>query len=67
MDTERLSGTALYGCGFAVRALITLTLNAIQFFGRQQLDAVFVRDEADARSWTDAQRAALDKKVQHGG
>ena len=28
---------------------------------------VFVRDEADARSWTDAQRAALDKHVQHGG
>ncbi len=66
VETERLQGTALYGCGFAVRALITLTFNAIQFFGRQQLDTMFARDAAEARSWIDAQRAALEKKVQHG-
>jgi hypothetical protein len=66
-ETERLSGTAMYGCGFAVRTLITLTLNAIHYFGKHPMDAVFVRDEAEARSWVNTQRSALEEKVQHGG
>lgn len=66
VEHERLAGTAIYGCGFALRALLTLTFNAIQLFGRQELDTMFARDEAEARGWIDAQRAALGEKVQHG-
>jgi hypothetical protein len=65
-ETERLSGTAIYGCSFAMRTIITLTLNAIEYFGKTPLEAVFVRDRAEARSWIDGKRAALVKGVNHG-
>jgi len=61
---ERLAGTAIHGCNFAMRALLTLTLNAIRYFSKQEAsDAVFVRDAAEARAWVDAQRAALTGQV----
>lgn len=66
VEADRLSGTAIYGCGFAMRTIITLTLNAIQYFGKAPVDAVFVRDEAEARHWVDARRTALANEVQHG-
>lgn len=65
-EADRLTGTAIYGCGFAMRTLITLTLNAIQYFGKTPLDAVFVRDLAEARGWVDARRAAMANQVNHG-
>ncbi len=65
-ETDRLSGTAIYGCGFAMRTIITLTLNAIQYFGKTPLEVEFVRDPAEARSWVDARRAALANEVNHG-
>lgn len=65
-ETDRLSGTAIYGCGFAMRTLITLTLNAIQYFGKAPIEAVFVRDLAEAQGWVDAKRAALANEVNHG-
>ena len=67
VDAERLAGTAIHGCGFAIRALLTLTLNAIKLFGRHEIDTVFASDGAEARSWIAAQRVALEEKVQHGG
>lgn len=57
--TEQVSGVALYGCNFATRALLTLTLNAIKFLGQQQVPTVFVRDEAEGRAWIEARRALL--------
>ena len=57
--TEQVSGVALYGCNFATRALLTLTLNAIKFLGQQQVPTVFVRDEAEGRAWIEGRRALL--------
>lgn len=66
VDTERLAGTALYGSGFAMRTLITLTLNAIHYFGKQPMETVFVRDEAEARSWVNTQRSAMEEQARRG-
>jgi hypothetical protein len=41
-----------------MRALITLTLNAIRVLSRTQIEATFVSDEATARAWIVAHRAA---------
>ena len=51
-----VSGAALYGAGFATRALINLTLSAIKLIGHQQIEISFVRDEAEARAWVAGQR-----------
>lgn len=56
---EHLSGAAVYGCSFAVRALLTLTLNAIRLFRQQRVEANFVRDAAAGRAWIEARRAEL--------
>lgn len=71
VEPDRVAGTAIHGCNFAMRALLTLTLNAIRYFSKQPAnDSVFVRDAAEARAWVDAQRAALAgplQSVQHDG
>jgi hypothetical protein len=56
---EQLSGTAVYGVTFAMRAIVTLALSAIRFLGNQQVDVVFVKDEAEAVQWVAARRDAL--------
>lgn len=63
----QLSGAVVYGCGFAMRTLITLTLNAINYFLKQPMETVFVRDAAEAHAWVNTRRAALEEEeVQHG-
>lgn len=53
-----IEGTAIHGVSFAMRAITTLTLNAIRFLSKNQpMAVVFVRDEAAARAWIDEQRA----------
>ncbi len=56
---ERLTASAVYGCGFAVRTLITLTLNAIRLISRAPVDVGFVPDEPAGRAWIAAHRAKL--------
>lgn len=58
---EALSGTAMYGINFAMRAIITLTLNAIKFLGNKSEveGVVFLKDEPEARRWLDARRTRL--------
>ena len=57
-EDDKVDAVAVHGCSFAMRTLITLTLNAIKLLGRQRSETVFVRDEAAALRWLDAQRAA---------
>ena len=57
-DDDKVEGVAVHGCSFAMRTLITLTLNAIKLLGRQRSETVFVRDEAAALRWLEKQRAA---------
>ena len=57
-EDDKVDAVAVHGCSFAMRTLITLTLNAIKLLGRQRSETVFVRDEAAALRWIDAQRAA---------
>ena len=54
---HRISGVALYGGNFAIRALATLTANAIRLLGSHQTEVVFPRDEAEARRWIATHRA----------
>jgi len=58
-NTDWVAGTAVFGVNFAMRAVLTLTLNAIKLLGTQQVDFAFVKDEADATRWIDAKRLAL--------
>ncbi len=58
---DPVSGAALYGAGFATRALINLTLSAIKLLGQQQIEMSFVRDEAEARAWV------AGRRVEHMG
>lgn len=57
---QALSGVATYGVGFTLRAVLSLTMAAIRFLGREQIEVVFVRDEAEALKWVDAQRDRPD-------
>lgn len=57
--TDWVAGTAVYGVNFAMRAVLTLTLNAIKLLGTQQVELVVLKDEADAIRWVDAKRLAL--------
>lgn len=58
-QTDWVAGTAVYGVNFAMRAVLTLTLNAIKLLGTQQVELVVLKDEADAIRWVDARRLAL--------
>lgn len=55
---QQLSGVAVYGVSFALRAIVSLTLGAIRFLGKQSAEIVFVKDEAEALRWVDAHRTA---------
>ncbi len=57
--TDQLSGTAVYGFNFAMRAIVTLSINAIRFLGTQQVDVVFKKDRADALRYCEDRRAEL--------
>lgn len=57
--TDWVAGIAVHGIGFAMRTLLTLTLNAIKIVGAQQVEVVILRDEAEAIRWVDAKRLAL--------
>ena len=54
--TEKVSGCAIYGVGGPMRAILKLTLAAIKLLGAQQIEIVFMKDEAEARQWIAAQR-----------
>ena len=56
---DMVTGTAVYGVSFAVRTIVTLTLSAIKFLGREQGVVVMVKDEAEGLRWISARRAAV--------
>lgn len=60
-----LVGTVVYGNGFMMRALITLTLKAIKLLGQREALIHFVKDEAEARRWIADDRARA-RAAQHG-
>lgn len=57
-EATRVTGSAVYGCSFAARALITLAVNAIRVLSRAPVETAFVRDEEAARAWIAAHRTA---------
>lgn len=64
-----VSGVAVYGASFAIRALATLMFQAVRIVGDQRIEMEFFRDEADARRWI-ADHAAKRfgaTRGQHGG
>ena len=54
---QQLSGIAAYGVNFAMRTLVSLTLKAVKFLGYEQIEMVFVKDEAEALRWVETRRA----------
>lgn len=58
-QSERITGAAVYGVSFAMRTIITLTVNAIRVIGRREVQIAFANDEAEARRWIAARRAAV--------
>lgn len=56
--THKLTGVAVYGGSFAVRALATLAMKAIKLFGRDPDEVLFASDEAEARRWLASRRGA---------
>ncbi len=63
--TQQISGTAVYGVSFAMRALVTLTLNAIRFIGAQPVEVVLVKNEAEALRYVEQRRVALGREDGH--
>jgi hypothetical protein len=63
--TQKVTATAVYGVNFAMRALVTLSLNAIKFLGTQQVEVVFVKDEAEAFRYVERKRSELDVEDDH--
>ncbi len=61
---RQVSGAALFGASFAMRVLTTLILSAIRVLGRRDIVAHFARDEAEARAWLVARRAAVSAQEQ---
>ncbi len=55
---RQLRGIVAHGVSFAVRAMVTLTLSAIKFLGRKEVEVTFVKDEAQALKWVAARRGA---------
>jgi S-adenosylmethionine:diacylglycerol 3-amino-3-carboxypropyl transferase len=51
------TGVAVFGASFAMRVIGTLLINAIHLVGRNKIEIVFFRDEAEARQWLDDRRA----------
>lgn len=54
---HKITAAAVFGGSFTVRTLVTLALKALKLRDRDQLEAVFVKDEDEARSWLAAVRA----------
>lgn len=54
------SGLALFGVAPLMRPVVTLIFNAANLFRRGSAPVVIVKDEAEARRWIAARRAALD-------
>lgn len=57
--SHRASGCAAYGASFAVRVIVTLLMNTIRLLNHDPPEFFIARDEAAARAWLDARRAAL--------
>ncbi|MDC0723145.1 STAS/SEC14 domain-containing protein [Nannocystis bainbridge] len=53
-----VSGVGVYGASFAMRSLATLMFRAIRLVTGKPTEMAFVRDEAEARRWIEALRAA---------
>lgn len=60
---DKPSGVVVYGLDFAMRTIISLTMSAIKFLGRQQTEVVFAWDEAEALRWVAAQRPPRDRQA----
>jgi hypothetical protein len=54
---QGLVGTVVYGTGFVMRSLVTLSINAIRLLGHLKGEFHFFKDEAEARRWADGHRA----------
>jgi hypothetical protein len=59
---HKLTGVAVYGGSFAIRAVSMLALKAIKLLGRDPDEVVFVADEAEARRWLAARPAQATMK-----
>jgi hypothetical protein len=46
-----------YGLSFATRTMITLAVNAMKLLGKQDINVVLVKTEAEALAWVEEQRA----------
>ena len=57
---QLLAGVAVYGVSFALRTIISLTLAAIKFLGREQIEVVFFKSEAEALKWVAGHRAGRE-------
>lgn len=49
--SHQVGGVAVFGSSLVVRTVITLVLNAIALLRRQAVPSVFVKTEAEARTW----------------
>ncbi|MBL8971736.1 MAG: STAS/SEC14 domain-containing protein [Myxococcales bacterium] len=57
---DKVAGTAVYGVNFAMRALVTLVLNATKLISKGRPDDLaFVKDEAEARRWIARRRVEV--------
>lgn len=62
-DPDRgLVGTAVYGTGFMLRTLVTLTIKAIKLLGKSRTELLFFKDEAEARAWVRIERDSVAPK-----
>ncbi len=64
---DKVSGTAVYGVSFAMRALVTLAINAVKLIGKYPTgDFVFVKNDAEARQWVEARRLVVAAEAARG-
>lgn len=56
--THKLTGVAVYGGSFPIRAVSTLALKAIKLVGRDPEEVLLASDEAEARRWLASRLAA---------
>jgi len=59
---HKITAAAVFGGSFTVRTLVTLALKALKLRDRDQLEAVFVKEEDEARRWLAAVRARREAK-----
>jgi hypothetical protein len=58
---HKVTAAAVFGGSFTMRTIVTLALKAIKFRDREQVDAMFARDEQQARSWLLNERAKRER------